>query len=76
MAAIDDLRALAQRQTTAIQGIRGDIQRLKDIVANNPNGINEEGVNELRGLFTANAEALEQLDAENTEQPEQPTPQP
>lgn len=67
MSALSDLKDLATRQGAAIAGVRGDIQRLKDIIANNPDGLNAEQVSEIKGLFQANAEALEQLDAENEE---------
>lgn len=70
MSALSELKDLATRQSAAIQGVRGDIARLKEIIANNPDGINAEGVEELRTLFTANATELEALDAENPE----PTP--
>lgn len=67
MSALSELKDLATRQGAAIAGVRGDIARLKEIIANNPDGINAEGVAELKTLFGANAEALEQLDQENPE---------
>lgn len=73
MSALTDLKDLAARQNAAIAGVRGDIARLKQIIEENPDGINAAGVEELKGLFGSNAEALEQLDAETSDEQTPPT---
>mgnify|MGYP001167285275 FL=1 len=66
MAAIDDLRAANAAAQTSIDGIAGDIQTLKDLLAAaGSSGMNAADTAEALALATGLASRLSALDLEN-----------